>query len=424
MVGRHLVVDAFGCSSQALNDAELLDRLLTEAVKSVGAQVLHTYFHRFQPQGVTGVIVISTSHMAIHTWPENQHAAFDLFTCGVGDLRAAAETILTSLGAQRSVVREVARGQDMAITPPALEGLTPVVRGDWWDQAELKEILAGPHRVVCRGSSPYQEVLLVEAPDVRMYLDQQLQFSSLDERCYHEALVHPVMTMAPARDRILILGGGDGLAMREVLKYSDVRHADLVDIDPLVLSIATEVPEVAALNEGALLDPRVRVHPEDAVAYVAQEQAPYNVIIVDFPDPADEVISRLYTTEVFRQTAGLLAPDGILVCQSYSPEEAPLVFWSIGQTLQSAGLQTLSYHLELTSFGDWGFHLAGFTAPVWSDGAIAVPHRTMPHSLAPWFEFEEEVASLQPVAEVNSLDGLILHEYYDQAVGAPNQSQP
>jgi spermidine synthase len=422
IVARHLVVDAFGCSAAALDDVNLLSHLLTEAAKRVGVQVLHSYFHRFQPQGVTGAMVISTSHLAIHTWPENRYAAFDIFTCGEGDVRAAAESVLECLGAERSVVKELVRGQDMAVTEPAPENPFAVIRGDWWDQVELKEILAGPHRIVCRGSSPYQEVLLVQSPDVRLYLDQQLQFSSLDERCYHEALVHPMMTIAPARGRVLVLGGGDALAVREVLKYSDVQHVDLVEIDPLVVSLATELPEILVLNEGALADPRVQVHVQDAAEFVAMQHPPYDVIIIDFPDPADEVISRLYTQELFQQVAQHLTPDGLLVCQSYSPEEAPMVFWSIGRTLEAAGLQILSYHEELHSFGDWGFHMGGFTAPVWRGERVTVPYRTLPEDLTRWFSFEEEVAEVQPMVEANSLERLILHEYYHDEVGIGESS--
>lgn len=413
VVGRHVVVDAFGCSWEALNDAELLRLLLTGAAESSGAQILHSYFHQFDPQGVTGAIIISTSHLAIHTWPEEHYAAFDLFSCGPGDLRATAHAVLDRLGAQRYVLREINRGEE-ASSPPAP---TEAVRGDRWDQTELRELLARPHRLLYQGSSQYQNIIVVETTDVRMYLDQQLQFSSVDERCYHEALVHPVMTLAPSRERVLILGGGDGLAMREVLKYPDVAHADLVDIDPLVLSCATEIPELVALNERALTDPRARLHARDAVAYIAEEHPPYDVIVVDFPDPADEVISRLYTTEVFTQAARLLAPHGILVCQSYSPEEAPLVFWSIGRTLESAGLKTLSYHVELASFGDWGFHIASSTAPVWRERPVEAAHRTLPASLGPWFRFSKSVAAAKRKALANSLDRLVLHELYEKAVG-------
>lgn len=416
-VGRHLVVDAFGCSSAALDDADLLNRLLSEAVSALGAQVLHTYFHRFEPQGVTGAIIISTSHLAIHTWPETHYAAFDLFTCGDGDLQGTARAILDRLGAAHSVVREIDRGYGGGTAMPG-EGIPPKMRrGDWWDQVELRELLAGPHRLLHQGVSQYQEILVIEARDVRMYLDGQLQFSSLDERSYHEALVHPAMTLAPSRDRVLILGGGDGLAMREVLKYPDVRHVALVDIDPVVLACASQVPELIALNEGALVNPRAQVHARDAVAFVSEQHPPYDVMIIDFPDPADETISRLYTTEVFSSAAKLLRPGGILVCQSHSPAEAPRVFWSIGRTLESAGLKTLSYHVELASFGDWGFHLGSSTAPVWRGQPIPVPHRTLPESLAGWFRFSKQVAAARRRAAPNSLSRLVLHHYYEQAVG-------
>lgn len=420
VLGRHLVVDAFGCPADTLNDADLVERLLADAVKAVGAQVLHTYFHRFQPQGVTGTIVISTSHLTIHTWPEQQYAAFDLFTCGGADPWEAMERVLHSLGAERFSVCDMARGNTEGmkakVREVTLRERPP--RGDAADLFELKELLAGPHAIQYEGYSPHQEVLVVEAQDVRMYLDKQLQFSSIDERLYHEALVHPVMTMAGARNRVLIVGGGDGLALREVLKYRDVKRVDLVDLDAVVLRIAQEVPALANLNERSLHDRRVRVFPEDAAKFIRRRRRPYDVILIDFPDPSDEAISRLYTTEFLGRLSKRLAPNGVLVSQAHSPEDAPLVYWSIGLTLVSAGLCTLSYHREVPSFGDWGFHLAALTPLQWPQTKVPVPQRTLPDDLTEWFCFDEDVAAVREQAVINSLDNLVLHQLYQEEVGS------
>ncbi|MFC4770021.1 spermidine synthase [Effusibacillus consociatus] len=291
------------------------------------------------------------------------------------------------------------------------------VRGDSEDLIELKQLLSGSNRILYQGRFKEDDVLIIKSKDVRMYLDKQLQFNSLDERIYHEALVHPVMTLVPERDRILIVGGGDGMALREVLKYRDVGHVDLVDLDPLVLQVALTVPDVVSLNAGSLYDRRVSVHQQDARVFLSKQREPYNVIIVDFPDPADKVISRLYTAEFFRRMFRCLTPDGILVCQSHSPENAPSVFWAIKKTLKSIGLKTLSYHVIVPSFGDWGFHLAAKTPLVWGDKKITVPYETIPEDLTSWFTFPQKILSVRRMVKANTLSRLRLHKYYRKEVG-------
>ncbi|MFC4766682.1 adenosylmethionine decarboxylase [Effusibacillus consociatus] len=432
MVGEQVVIDAFGCDSALLNDADLLERILTNLLQDLGMEILHTHFHRFHPQGVTGAIIISTSHLAIHTWPEHKYAALDLFTCGDMASWEQIEDLLRQLSAERAVVYQLARG-DAAGAPPSVREIHlhshssvwrtkqqyphRPVHGDARDVTELRQLLSGRHRIVYQAISENREVLLVEAFDLRMYLNQQLQFSALDERIYHEALVHPVLSLARERDRVLIIGGGDGLALREVLKYPDVSRVHLVDLDPMILNAAANVPEMVALNEGAFSDRRVRVFQQDAQFFLTRRRRRYNVIILDLPDPADAVLSRLYTKEFFETLSNHLAPDGILVCQSHSPQNAPFVFWSIAETLESAGLPTLSYHVNVPSFGDWGFHLAGHTRPIKRLIQVSIPNRTLPKDLSSWFHFDDAVLSVRKNVEANTLDQLTLHKFYQKAVG-------
>ncbi|WP_245947296.1 spermidine synthase [Bacillus taeanensis] len=285
-------------------------------------------------------------------------------------------------------------------------------RGDVWDQEMLKHLLQSNHEILFQDKSEYQDIVMLRAIDVRMYLNEQLQFSTLDERFYHEALVHPAMTMAKDRSRILILGGGDGFALREVLKYDDVKEVDLVELDPIMLNLARKEP-LRNYNEGALLDPRVSLHVMDAQNYFTSTIPSYNVIIVDFPDPADAVISKLYTKEFFRKMAMYLMNDGILVCQAHSPEDAPRVFWSIGLTMQSAGFYSLGYKVYVPSFGDWGFHIASKQGKV-KLSTVSVPHYTLPKDLSKLFTLPEELREEKGNSAVNSLDNLILHEIYNE----------
>ncbi|MDF2627085.1 MAG: hypothetical protein K0R39_916 [Symbiobacteriaceae bacterium] len=418
-VGRHLIVDTFGSSPEVLNDAPRLEQSLRTFIEAVGIPILHTYFHQFDPIGVTGVFVLATSHATIHTWPEFGHLALDIFFCSDTDVRPHLPKLMEDLTAQRFYVTDLKRGAEegMQISTSSEGNVEPqVLRGDLADVRELQAMLAGRHRILHAGRSPYQQVLLLEVPDVRLYLDQQLQFSSVDERFYHEALVHPAMSLAPSHRRILLVGGGDGLAVREILKYTDVDHVDLVDLDPMVLHVAQHVPEVAAMNEGALNDERVQVHMQDARTFLSDVTAVYDVIVMDLPDPGDEVLSQLYTREFFEKTAAHLAPDGVLVCQSYSPEEAPRVFWTIGKTMEAAGLTLLSYHLEVPSFGDWGFHVGARAPLAWGERKVEVACTTVPDDLTPWFRFPKAVRKKRKAAVVNSIYQLVLHDIYDREV--------
>ncbi|PYE12990.1 spermidine synthase [Williamsia limnetica] len=199
--------------------------------------------------------------------------------------------------------------------------------------------------------------------DTRLYLNGDLQFSSVDEYRYHEALVHPALTKA--RERVLILGGGDGLAMREVLKYPDVRSVHLVELDPRMTELARNDPRLTELNGHALADDRVTVVNEDAFAWLRRNSEMFDAVIVDMPDPDESATAKLYSVEFYGLIRAHLAPDARIVVQAGSPYFAPRSFWCIGETLAEAGITTEAYHVDVPSFGDWGFFLgaAGDTPP-------------------------------------------------------------
>lgn len=439
--GRHLLIDAYECDPAQIDDPVHLEQVLKGLVSSLGMELLGTKFHHFHPQGVTGILLLSTSHISIHTWPEYGIAAFDLFTCGDSDPATVIHALLHGLTSKKALVYGVERSkgnigapvcwqmhtqeeqsrENQRNQPEDLSVKTGIDlesdRGDYVDQIERRQLLAGEHLMLFQGTSIYQQVEVIEAVETRMYLDGQLQFSSLDERIYHEALVHPAFSYASSHERVLIVGGGDGLALREVLKYNDVLHVDLVDLDSMVLDVAKHVPKIAELNASALSDPRVVVHPQDAALFINNVTAPYQIIIVDFPDPADEIISALYSKEFFQRLSACLAETGVLVCQSFSPEDAPLVFWSIGLTMKSAGMYTKAYHSYVPSFGDWGFHLAGRAPLTVQSDKIPVPTQTLPSDLSSLFVFPEQILSQRKGALINSLQELTLHKFYQIEAG-------
>ena len=213
--------------------------------------------------------------------------------------------------------------------------------------------------IVHSEQSPYQKIVLTAWHDeVRLFLNGHLQFASVDHHRYHESLVHPAMAAAKNRERVLIIGGGDGLAAAEVLKYGDVRHVDLVDLDRAVTSLGRRDLRLTRLNGNALNHPKVRVTSEDGFVYLQRSHPDYGLIIFDLPDPREEALGKLYSVSGYRLCLRHLAPGGVIVTQASSPYYVREAYWSIAATLEEAGLSVTSYHVWVPSFGDWGFHLA------------------------------------------------------------------
>jgi len=216
--------------------------------------------------------------------------------------------------------------------------------------------------VVYREVSPYQRLAVTHrGGDTRLFINGALQFSTVDEYRYHEALVHPAMVAVDRPARVLVLGGGDGLAVREILRHEGVEEVVLVDLDPAMTRIFRERTELAALNEGALSDPRVKVVNTDAFTWLADGRdgaAPFNVAIVDFPDPNNYGLGKLYTARFYNMLEAALTPDGVATVQSTSPMYSPSAYWCIARTIAHAGFTTKPYHAYIPSFGEWGFVLA------------------------------------------------------------------
>lgn len=208
-------------------------------------------------------------------------------------------------------------------------------------------------------NSDYQQIILTkEQGDLRLFLDGQLQFSSTDEYRYHETLVHPAMATAERRENVLILGGGDGLAIRELRKYDEVKSMTLVDLDPAVIKLAETNHDIIELNKEAFSDRRVNVVNTDAFLYLEDTRQLYDVILVDLPDPNNETLSKLYTLEFYQLLRNRLSPGGSIMIQATSPTFATEVYWTIDKTVKETGMQTENLHVDIPSFGDWGFILA------------------------------------------------------------------
>jgi spermidine synthase len=244
-----------------------------------------------------------------------------------------------------------------------------------------------------------------------LFLDGNLQFSSLDEYRYHEALVHPVFAAHRKRDRVLVLGGGDGLAMREILRYPEVKEVKLVDIDPGMTELGKHHPIFVRLNGGALNDPKVTVINDDAMAWLREGEDRYDIVVVDFPDPNNYTLGKLYTTTFYRLLLKRLQPDGVLTVQSTSPLMARKSYWCIVSTLEEVGLNVMPYHAFVPSFGEWGYVLASpvpLRVPTGLPPGLKYLNDDVMKSL---FTFSPDMARVP--TEVNRLSTQSLVRYYE-----------
>jgi spermidine synthase len=216
-------------------------------------------------------------------------------------------------------------------------------------------------RIVHAASSAYQRVVVTAGAsgNVRLFLNGNLQFSSSDEYRYHEALVHPAMAAHGAPKKVAILGGGDGMALREVLKYPSVEQVTMVELDSHMTRLFAAEPLLRRLNHNAFDSPRLKVINADAFAWLESHgDEIFDVIVIDFPDPSNFSLGKLYTTSFYSLVDHHLAAGGYAVVQTTSPLLARRSFWTVVSTLEAVGLDTLPYHAHVPSFGEWGFIIA------------------------------------------------------------------
>ena len=216
-------------------------------------------------------------------------------------------------------------------------------------------------QIIVRESSDYQRVVVTNGhAGVRLFLNSNLQFNSKDEYRYHEALVHPAMAAHGAPKNVLVLGGGDGMAVREILRYPGVEQITLVELDPHMTRLFSTLPLLRQLNADSLLSPKLKIVNADAFGWLEQHpDAMFDVIVIDFPDPSNFALGKLYTTSFYALIDQHLNAAGYAVVQTTSPLIARRSFWTVATTLEAVGLTTTPYHAHVPSFGEWGFILAG-----------------------------------------------------------------
>ncbi|BCB27242.1 polyamine aminopropyltransferase 1 [Sulfurimicrobium lacus] len=266
--------------------------------------------------------------------------------------------------------------------------------------------------IIYTETTPYQRIVLTRwQDDVRLFLNGNLQFSSRDEYRYHEALIHPALQAVKQPRRVLVLGGGDGLAVREILKYPGIESITLVDLDPNMTRLFSRLPLLRELNQDALHSPKLKLVNDDAFLWLEKNGEFYDFIVVDFPDPTNFALGKLYTNTFYRLLEKRLSQHGLAVIQSTSPLYARQSFWCIVNTIRSVGLQATPYHALVPSFGEWGYVIASHQPYVQPDHYSA-NLRFVSSDLTPTlFQFPKDMAPME--TEINRLNNQALVHYYE-----------
>ena len=276
--------------------------------------------------------------------------------------------------------------------------------------------------IIYAEETPYQRIILTKWDnDIRLYLNGHIQFSSIDEARYHETLVHIAASASKGPvQNALILGGGDGMAARELFKYKSIQHIDLVDIDPAVTKLSKSSPFLRKISKDSLFDERLHVHHTDGMLFLQDTPKFYDIIIIDLPDPNTSTLSKLYSTAFYALVQRRLNQGGVFITQSSSPYYAPDAFWCVYHTIEAMhnekGIQestTIPLHVNVPSFGEWGFVISG--AHTIEPSTFNLPKdmtfRYLTNEVLPsLFVFGIDIKERK--TKINRLTDPVLHKYY------------
>ncbi|WCL81738.1 polyamine aminopropyltransferase [Saprospira sp. CCB-QB6] len=386
-LGRHILVEFFGCSPDILNDVITIEKSMVNAAIEAQATVINATFHHFSPYGVSGVVVIQESHLAIHTWPEYGYAAVDLFTCGDEvNPWISYDYLKTAFEADYGSAMEINRGQADLLkrvnidhllkerqgTESQLEHKVKFSRNVWFTDKDENLALSLRHtgNLLYRKKSEFQTVQVLEshAFGKMLTIDNLIMTTEKDEFIYHEMITHPAMLSHAAPKNILVIGGGDGGTVRELFRHDSVEKVTMVEIDGNVVEACKEhLPQIAAAFDHPNLDLKIA----DGIAYVAEAAAEsFDIIIVDGSDPAGPA-EGLFSEEFYKNVQKALKKDGILVLQSESPHFHQKAFVELNHCLKDIfGAEAVEVYLaQIPTYptGTWSFTMAS------KDGQAKLP---------------------------------------------------
>ncbi len=372
-LGRHILVEFHGCSAEILNDVPRIEHDMLEAATRSGATIINSVFHHFSPFGVSGVIVIQESHLTIHTWPEYRYAAVDLFTCGDSvNPWVSYESLKVAFEAAHGSAIELNRGQlellekidvDLGdMRDEATQKLMPPKqsRSVWFTDKDDNIALSIRHKGdrLFKEKSPYQ---LVEIYDTFKYgkmltVDKMVMCSEKDETAYHEMIIHVPMLTNPSVKKALVIGGGDGGSVREILKHPQIESVTMVEIDEVVVRASREfLPSLSS----SLDDPKLKLIIGDGIEYLNQAASEsFDFIVVDSSDPVGPSVG-LFSAEFYKNVYRALTPDGVMVAQSESPRFNQAAFVDLTHCLQTVfdpeNIYTYLAFIQTYPTGMWSF---------------------------------------------------------------------
>jgi spermidine synthase len=346
-LGNHILVEFMNCDPHIMNDVATIEKDMVEAAQKAGATVINSTFHHFSPFGVSGVVVIQESHLAIHTWPEYGYAAVDLFTCGEMDAWISFDWLKEAFRAKSYSAIEMKRGSvnllqrndfDMTtMRQKASEWANPdfYTRNVWFTDKDESQALSlrFTGEVFYDVQSPYQRVRIIESYKYgkMLALDDMVMTTVEDEFHYHEMIAHPALFTHGNAKNVLVIGGGDGGTVREILRHQGVEKVTMVEIDGEVIKACKEfLPTIAA----AFDDPRLDLRVDDGIDFI-KNAAPesYDIIIVDGSDPVGPA-EGLFSVAFYQNCYNALKIDGLMLAQGESPKFNEKAFAELNHTLQ------------------------------------------------------------------------------------------
>lgn len=368
MQGLHLTADLFrcACSHDILTDRGALQETCIRLVKLAGLTVVGDDFHQFSDvagdaSGVTGLVLLAESHLAVHTWPELNAVTLDVYVCNFREdnttkAQALTDSLVSLFAPQRSNRNSLQRGVPNSPDSPDTNQLT----FEWL----TPDIVHGfaTRRPPVTTQSEFQRL---EWHDTRslgrtLSLDSAFMLSERDEFIYHECMVHvPALAHAAPRSAF-VMGGGDGCTARELLKYTSIERIVIAELDPAVIASCRQ--HLAVVNQGALDDSRVKIVTGDAMKTLTDQSEKFDLIVMDLTDPdvaANSPANTLYSKASFKLIRSRLSPDGLMTAHIGSAFYHPERFSKTLTDLRSAFPQVAAYKAFMPIYGaEWGMACA------------------------------------------------------------------
>lgn len=371
-LGRHILVEFTGCNADVLNDVSIIEKSMIEAAQKAGATVINSNFHHFSPWGVSGVVVIQESHLAIHTWPEYRYAAVDLFTCGetvdpwvsFDSLKEVLEANYSALEMNRGSLNLIKKSDykpkfTRSESESTIEnGKFKIERNVWFTDKDDQQALSLRYSgdVLFNETTPFQQVRVFDtlAYGKMLAINNMVMCTERDEYHYHEMIVHPVAQLSKRLSKVLVIGGGDGGTIRELFKYKEIEKLTMVEIDEAVIRASKiHLPNIAS----EFGNPKLELIVGDGIEYVKNcKENQFDLIIVDGSDPVGPA-KGLFTSEFYGNCHRALTSQGQLVTQGESPMFHRNTFIELNQCLKGIfgknQVHTMLFHATTYPSGMW-----------------------------------------------------------------------